>query len=103
MSVYGACVKEILLFAAFGSVLLLWVGLCIYGSILVHDMTEAVNVRSKEEIVPYVYYWGKMRRLSLAYRSLYPHGKLAKRLKVLQAVLFFIFIAFASALFIWPR
>jgi len=103
MSVYGACVKDILLFAAFGSVLLLWIGICIYSSILIQEMTEAVNVKSTEKIVPYVYYWGKLRKLSLAYRSLYPDGKLDKRLKVLQAVLLFIFIGVASALFIWPR
>jgi hypothetical protein len=103
MSVYGACVKDILLFAAFGSVLLLWIGLCIYGSILVQEMTEAVNLKSKEKFVPYVYFWGKMRKLSLAYRSFYPDGKLAKRLKVIQAVLLCIFIAVASALFVWPR
>jgi hypothetical protein len=101
--VYGAFVKDILMFVVFGSVLLLWIGLCIYGSILVQEMTEAVNVRSTEKIVPYVYYWGKLQKLSLAYRSLYPDGKLAKRLKVLQAVLFSIFVAVAFALFIWPR
>jgi hypothetical protein len=66
-------------------------------------MTEAVNFELKEKFVPYVYYWGKMRKLSSAYRSFYPKGKLAKRLKIVQTVLLGIFIAMAFALFIWPR
>jgi hypothetical protein len=81
------------------SLLILFVGLCIYSGFLTQQIAELVNIKKVDR---YSLWWwtpNKRRKIFAEYRAFYPEGKLILRYHFIVTIIFILLAAAIWSLF----